>query len=466
MDTLILLDMPDGAFQVLLDDRRMCRVVGNNPTKPVITPAKWSAGLLNTRTIYFQGTQFNILLDDWSIGKGMATLSTGGTASWYIVPANFDHSFRQDQLRDKKLLTLWYQAIGETGKLFDAVEGAPPIKDGDLNSYFWDRRQIPRGRSRRAAPTLYYVNGMATIASKHLQCAAYLSWLTNSWVQGIFVADSKGSIAEGLDRFEKDPIAPKRAVTIVKQQIRWNHVSGTTKESNAGGRALDVAKCLDDHECQTQALTKDEESKAAKLMLSRVQSAEKLFDQLARQQDQDAVIVAHSRGNLVTSNALWALGILKGRKALSRITVFALASPAPIWPPGIKKIFFFSFQLDPITWVSSPHLLSVLSGIPPSVIDKLEAGRVDLITPDEERQLVSTYRKAGNMFKSLRTYRPQAGEEEYDEVGDYGIPLGHLVWNHCVLNYLRLPKFEQALHGLIFPPPPYPTDGDLNSARD
>lgn len=49
------------------------------------------------------------------------------------------------------------------------------------------------------------------------------------------------------------------------------------------------------------------------------------------------MIVAHSQGNLIASNALFVLEDLLGSSALRNIRVYSLASPAPAWPLGLRK---------------------------------------------------------------------------------------------------------------------------------
>ena len=191
-------------------------------------------------------------------------------------------------------------------------------------------------------------------------------------------------------------------------------------------------------------------------LLDNVPSCKSLYKELA-ELNGEAVLVPHSRGNLVTSNALWILALTKGRRALSKFTVLALASPAPVWPPGIKRLEFFNYRLDPIVWTSSPYLLRGLKQLPESTVWKLYNGRTDQLTPDDWQKLDALPRST-TLLKTLRSYRPQAGEAVHNERGDYGIPIGHIIWNHCVLAYFRMPDFERTIHSIILPRPPYITD--------
>jgi hypothetical protein len=61
-----------------------------------------------------------------------------------------------------------------------------------------------------------------------------------------------------------------------------------------------------------------------------------LFKELARHKSQRQLIIAHSQGNLITSNALFVLEDIFGSASLQNIRVYSLASPAPAWPLGLR----------------------------------------------------------------------------------------------------------------------------------
>ncbi len=62
----------------------------------------------------------------------------------------------------------------------------------------------------------------------------------------------------------------------------------------------------------------------------------RLFEELVNNRHSRQLIVAHSQGNLITSNALFVLEDMLGSKALANIRVYSLASPAPAWPLGLR----------------------------------------------------------------------------------------------------------------------------------
>ena len=61
-----------------------------------------------------------------------------------------------------------------------------------------------------------------------------------------------------------------------------------------------------------------------------------LFRTLMRNIKSRQLIVAHSQGNLITSNALFVLQNALGSQALQNIRVYSLASPSPGWPLGLR----------------------------------------------------------------------------------------------------------------------------------
>ena len=62
-----------------------------------------------------------------------------------------------------------------------------------------------------------------------------------------------------------------------------------------------------------------------------------LFKTLVENRASQQYIIAHSQGNLITSNALFVLEDMLGAAALRKIRVYSLASPAPAWPLGLRR---------------------------------------------------------------------------------------------------------------------------------
>ncbi len=88
-----------------------------------------------------------------------------------------------------------------------------------------------------------------------------------------------------------------------------------------------------------------------------------LFGVLAEGEGQDinTPIYAHSQGNLILSNALQALKIVKGKQALMGRKVYSYGSPAVVWPKEIEH-YDHAFTFD---------LVSLLNVIPSWSISKL-----------------------------------------------------------------------------------------------
>ena len=61
-------------------------------------------------------------------------------------------------------------------------------------------------------------------------------------------------------------------------------------------------------------------------------SAALFLELVSRRGSEKTIIVAHSQGNLVTADALWAITIALGQSHLRSITLLSLASPVPAWP--------------------------------------------------------------------------------------------------------------------------------------
>lgn len=86
-----------------------------------------------------------------------------------------------------------------------------------------------------------------------------------------------------------------------------------------------------------------------------------LFRQLRERVYERQMIVCHSQGNLVTSNALWAMVIAFGESSLQNISVYSLAPPTPVWPYGLRgRRKVYAYTNDPVTFCD-PHNWSFLT---------------------------------------------------------------------------------------------------------
>lgn len=184
----------------------------------------------------------------------------------------------------------------------------PPIPslDGEVNEYNLTQSSV-------AAPRIYFVNGIRVVGREHALTAGYLSVLIERPVWGVY-----------------------------------NKTAGVRL-----GSVVDIAQCLLDYTQNATArlgsqgnLNKPAQVPDHKIpeFLSRLdrgyivwnKATLQLFKELVRHKGQRQLIVAHSQGNLITSNALFVLEEVFGSASLQNIRVYSLASPAPAWPLGLR----------------------------------------------------------------------------------------------------------------------------------
>ena len=176
-----------------------------------------------------------------------------------------------------------------------------PSADGEINQYSLTN-------STASDPRIIYVNGMQTDGRTHAKTAALISLIAERPVSGVFNSTQgfvKDGLQSGLDyiqnalgRGSRNSLTPNRNVPpheipqlaedIIQRSTVWNKATPT------------------------------------------------LFRTLMRNINSRQFIVAHSQGNLITSNALFVLQNALGSQALSKIRVYSLASPSPGWPLGLR----------------------------------------------------------------------------------------------------------------------------------
>ncbi|PQO30574.1 hypothetical protein C5Y96_13975 [Blastopirellula marina] len=179
---------------------------------------------------------------------------------------------------------------------------AVPSKDGDVNTY--NLLNIPAN-----TPRLYYVNGIRNSAKDHALTASLLSILCEHPVQGVY-NQSNGAILDlGQCLLDYTQNASARVF---------------------GNRKLVPGKTLRDDEVQKIV---DETIKGSFVWN---QATVTLFKEVANNYGRNTLIVAHSQGNLITSNALFIIERVFGSAALKYVRVYSLASPSPAWPLGLR----------------------------------------------------------------------------------------------------------------------------------
>jgi hypothetical protein len=182
-----------------------------------------------------------------------------------------------------------------------------PTVDGQVNLYNLANSSV-------FAPRVYYVNGIQTLPRTHAITASNLSLLIERPVWGVynatrgigkigFLADLGQCILDytqnaraGLgsrNNLNKSPRIPEDKITGFLASLQKNY--SVWNEATVG-----------------------------------------LFQQLIRNRHQQQMIIAHSQGNLITSNALFVMEDVLGSAGLQKVRVYSLASPSPAWPLGLR----------------------------------------------------------------------------------------------------------------------------------
>jgi hypothetical protein len=180
-----------------------------------------------------------------------------------------------------------------------------PAADGEVNLY-------NLANSSLFTVKIYFVNGILVVPRSHAVTASYLSLLIERPVWGVYNAtggwtadllqcvldytEDAGARLGSHNNLHKRPKVPEDKIAefldnLEKKYIVWN-----------------------------------------KATLS-------LFKELVKNRHQQQMIIAHSQGNLITSNALFVLEDVLGSAGLQKIRVYSLASPAPAWPLGLRKTY-------------------------------------------------------------------------------------------------------------------------------
>lgn len=181
-----------------------------------------------------------------------------------------------------------------------------PTRDGEVNAYNLTG-------AAAGTPRIYFVNGIRVTGRDHAQTASYLSALIERPVWGIYNMTAGVRLGSVVD------------IAQCMLDYTQNAVARLGSSQNMNKPAL-----VPDHKIP-DFLSRLEQQYVVwnKATLS-------LFKELARHKGQRQMIVAHSQGNLITSNALFVLEDVFGSAGLRDIRVYSLASPAPAWPVGLS----------------------------------------------------------------------------------------------------------------------------------
>ncbi len=211
----------------------------------------------------------------------------------------------------------------------------------------------------KTSPRIYYVNGIQTDGATHAQTAYAISALTQRVVYGVFNATwSKGTImgfGVDLGQCVTDWLVGVSSKLI---EIRDAVVKGIAERVRKHFSKSPPAPSADTDSLIEQAIEFVPAGErwalcAAMFLTNRATAA--LYEQLRDNIGQQQYIVAHSQGNLITSNALWAMTMMHGPASLENMQVYSLASPAPAWPRGIRyKFRVYQHDNDLVTF-ANPH---------------------------------------------------------------------------------------------------------------
>jgi hypothetical protein len=250
----------------------------------------------------------------------------------------------------------------QTWSVLGVVLDAVPIPQGDGTvSAYHAAIRVPL----QPSPRIYYVNGIQTDGPTHARTAYALSALTHRVVYGIYNAtwakstlgmvvdlvqcvfdwlEATGSkVAEIRDSFVRDVVQS----VVVKVRKHFEAESVAENDDQKVTRLINLLSYA-----ERKALT------SAMFFTNRATKA--LYHELATHIGEIQYIVAHSQGNLITANALWAMTLLHGETSLANMQVYSLASPVPAWPRGIRyRLRTYHHDNDLVTWFN-PHNWSII----------------------------------------------------------------------------------------------------------
>jgi hypothetical protein len=186
---------------------------------------------------------------------------------------------------------------------------APGIPEGDgkVNIYNLANSSV-------LTPTIYFVNGIRVLPRNHAITACYLSLLIERPVVGIYNATA--GLVKGL------------VVDLVQSLLDYTQ--------NAGARLSSKSNLNKAPKVADEKIPDFLKSLETKYVVWN-QATLSLFKELIKNRHQQQLIIAHSQGNLITSNALFVMEDVLGSAGLQKVRVYSLASPAPAWPLGLRK---------------------------------------------------------------------------------------------------------------------------------
>lgn len=206
--------------------------------------------------------------------------------------------------------------------------GNLPGRDGDLNEY--TSAEAAAQSWFNSGRRVIFVNGMANSPDNHKSSAIALSLLQGCPVVGVY--NKASGFAGDIWQCLTDKLKLVRV-----------------QSGNFDAWAVEVEAEYQAERANRTGLSKDDfvgeliDGNPATLSLYRYLLSLGPALRLAP-------IYSHSQGNLITSNALTALALAKGKSVLTGVEVNSFGSPCRYWPGGIVHTQR-AFTFDPVTWL-------------------------------------------------------------------------------------------------------------------
>ena len=209
--------------------------------------------------------------------------------------------------------------------------GHAPSKDGDCNLYESPELKSKKYFDRRRK--VIFVNGMDNSPKDHKAGADALSTLQACPVVGVY---------NKTDGFWTDLFQCLRDKLTLAQVQKGNPIDfdGWATLFDASHKAAKQKRPGLDKGAYMEGMIASNPATVALYRLLRTRG----YDTKAVQ------IFAHSQGNLITSNALTAVALADGKKAIMGRVVNSFGSPCRFWPPGIVHRNH-AFTFDPVSWM-------------------------------------------------------------------------------------------------------------------
>ncbi len=262
----------------------------------------------------------------------------------------------------------------------------PPTRDGEARTYRPTQKLPPAPPGGSGGPALavtrlpwprpdvlFYVNGIQTSAADHAKTAELVANLAERNVIGVFNASGgagAGGMGQDLAQCAADWLSStssavvERVGAVISAPVNW----GQHLARGFASLFMDDAPPVQPVNLLVDVQRVIPEQMRVNLVSKRLglynKATQTLYQQLVHSRGKAVGIVAHSQGNLVTCDALWAYVFSFGEAALEKVRVFSLASPAPAWPLGLRwRRLVYGHLNDPVPGLADPHNLPLFAAL-------------------------------------------------------------------------------------------------------